>query len=168
MFWQEKVIIIGTLKRVKTFGHFRHMVVLKCIKDALKRQSDTLKRRLNMLEVKTHLNVFHLNTPFPKWGHISKTIFHGHLLCSMPPHQLFPPNFLSNHWINALEFLSTLQRHSTLKITLEWPLNLTTYAIGLFQKKSTPMLENLTGWGVNGFGNPDGRGALNLRLHPRG
>ena len=22
------------------------------------------------------------------------------------------------------------------------------------------MLENLTGWGVNGFGNPDGRGAL--------
>ena len=42
------------------------MVVFKCIKDALKRQSDTLKRRLNMLEVKTHLNAFHLNTPFPK------------------------------------------------------------------------------------------------------
>lgn len=38
----------------------------------------------------------------------------------------------------------------------------------VFQKKSTPMLENLTGWGVNGFGNPDGRGALNLKLHPRG
>ena len=44
---------------------------------------------------------------------------------------------------------------------------------GLFQKKSTPpttegMLENLTGGGVNGSGNPDGRGALNLKIHPRG
>ena len=47
---------------------------------------------------------------------------------------------------------------------------------GLFQKKSTPpttegMLKNLTGGGgggVNGSGNPDGRGALNLKIHPRG
>ena len=30
------------------------------------------------------------------------------------------------------------------------------------------MLENLTGGGVNGSGNPDGRGALNLKIHPRG
>ena len=30
------------------------------------------------------------------------------------------------------------------------------------------MLENLTGGGVNGSGNPDGRGALNLKLHSRG
>ena len=29
----------------------------------------------------------------------------------------------------------------------------------------TPM--NLTGGGVNGSGNPDGRGALNLKLHSR-
>ena len=29
------------------------------------------------------------------------------------------------------------------------------------------MLENLMGAGVNGFGNPDGREALNLKLHPR-
>ena len=27
------------------------------------------------------------------------------------------------------------------------------------------MLENLTGGGVNGSGNPDGRGALNLKIH---
>ena len=27
---------------------------------------------------------------------------------------------------------------------------------------------NLTGWGVNSFGNPDGRGALNLKIHPWG
>lgn len=44
---------------------FRHMVVFKWIKDALKRQSDTLKRRVNIFEVKTHLNAFHLNTSFP-------------------------------------------------------------------------------------------------------
>ena len=30
------------------------------------------------------------------------------------------------------------------------------------------MLENLTGGGVNGSGNPDGTGALNLKIHPRG
>ena len=32
------------------------------------------------------------------------------------------------------------------------------------------MLENLTGGGggVNGSGNPDGRGALNLKIHPQG
>ena len=30
------------------------------------------------------------------------------------------------------------------------------------------MLENLTGGGVNGSGNPDGRGALNLKIHRRG
>ena len=34
------------------------------------------------------------------------------------------------------------------------------------------MLENLTGGGVNGSGNPDGGrgggGALNLKIHPRG
>ena len=30
------------------------------------------------------------------------------------------------------------------------------------------MLENLTGGGVNGSGNPDGRGALNLKLHSLG
>ena len=30
------------------------------------------------------------------------------------------------------------------------------------------MLENLTVGGVNGSGNPDGRGALNLKIHPRG
>ena len=48
-----------------------------------------------------------------------------------------------------------LAKTFNVKITLEWPLNLTTYAIGLFQKKSTPMLENLMGWGVNSFGNPD-------------
>ena len=30
------------------------------------------------------------------------------------------------------------------------------------------MLENLTGGGVNGSGNPDGRGALNLKIRPRG
>ena len=29
-------------------------------------------------------------------------------------------------------------------------------------------LENLTGGGVNSSGNPDGRGALNLKIHPRG
>ena len=30
------------------------------------------------------------------------------------------------------------------------------------------MLENLTGGGgVNSSGNPDGRGALNLKVHPR-
>ena len=57
---------IRTLKRVKTLGHFRHMAVFKRIKDALKWQNDTLKRLLNALEVKTHLNAFHLNTPFPK------------------------------------------------------------------------------------------------------
>ena len=46
---------------------------------------------------------------------------------------------------------------------------------GLFQKKiHTPttegLLEVLTGGGggVNGYGNPDGRGALNLKIHPRG
>ena len=27
------------------------------------------------------------------------------------------------------------------------------------------MLENLMGGGVNGSGNPDGRGALNLKIH---
>ena len=40
------------------------------------------------------------------------------------------------------------------------------------EKNHTPrtegMLENLTGGGVNGSGNPDGRGALNLKIHPRG
>ena len=40
------------------------------------------------------------------------------------------------------------------------------------EKIHTPMtegmLENLTGGGVNGSGNPDGRGALNLKLHSRG
>ena len=30
------------------------------------------------------------------------------------------------------------------------------------------MLENLTGGGVNGSENPDGSGALNLKIHPRG
>ena len=30
------------------------------------------------------------------------------------------------------------------------------------------MLENLTGGEVNGSGNPDGRGALNLKIHPWG
>ena len=30
------------------------------------------------------------------------------------------------------------------------------------------MLENLTGGGVNGSGNPDARGPLNLKIHPRG
>ena len=30
------------------------------------------------------------------------------------------------------------------------------------------MLENLTGEGVNGSGNPEGRGALNLKIHPWG
>ena len=30
------------------------------------------------------------------------------------------------------------------------------------------MLENLTGGGINGSGNPDGRGALNVKIHPRG
>ena len=30
------------------------------------------------------------------------------------------------------------------------------------------MLENLTGGGVNGSGNSDVRGALNLKIHPRG
>ena len=30
------------------------------------------------------------------------------------------------------------------------------------------MLENLMGGGVNGSGNQDGRGALNLKIHPRG
>ena len=30
------------------------------------------------------------------------------------------------------------------------------------------LLENLTGVGVNSSGNPDGRGALNLKVHPRG
>ena len=30
------------------------------------------------------------------------------------------------------------------------------------------MLENLTGVGVNSSGNPDGRGALNLKIHPGG
>ena len=30
------------------------------------------------------------------------------------------------------------------------------------------MLENLMGGGVNGSGNPDGRGVLNLRIHPWG
>ena len=34
--------------------------------------------------------------------------------------------------------------------------------------KMEGMLENLTGWGVNGSGNPDGWGALNLKIHPRG
>ena len=47
------------------------------------------------------------------------------------------------------------------------------YNIGLFQKKiHTPtmegMLENLKGGGVNGSGKPDGRGALNPKMHPRG
>ena len=40
------------------------------------------------------------------------------------------------------------------------------------EKIHTPMtegmLENLMGGGVNGSGNPDGRGALNLKIHPRG
>ena len=58
-------MIIGTLKRVKTLGHIRHMAVFKRIKDALKWQNDTLKRILK-LKVKTHLKAFHLNTPFPK------------------------------------------------------------------------------------------------------
>ena len=45
--------------------------------------------------------------------------------------------------------------------------------IGLFPEKiHTPttegMLENLTGGGVNGSGNSDVRGALNLKIHPRG
>ena len=30
------------------------------------------------------------------------------------------------------------------------------------------MLENLMGGGVNGSGNQDGRGAPNLKIHPRG
>ena len=30
------------------------------------------------------------------------------------------------------------------------------------------MLENLTGGGVNGSGNSDVRGALNLKIHPQG
>ena len=30
------------------------------------------------------------------------------------------------------------------------------------------MLANLTGGGVNGSGNPDARGPLNLKIHPRG
>ena len=30
------------------------------------------------------------------------------------------------------------------------------------------MLENLIGVGVNSSGNPDGSGALNLKIHPRG
>ena len=30
------------------------------------------------------------------------------------------------------------------------------------------MLENLMGGEVNGSGNPDGRGALNLKIHPWG
>ena len=40
------------------------------------------------------------------------------------------------------------------------------------EKIHTPMtegmLENLTGWGVNGSGNSDVRGALNLNIHPQG
>ena len=40
------------------------------------------------------------------------------------------------------------------------------------EKIHTPMtegmLENLAGGGVNGSGNPDARGALNLKIHPRG
>ena len=40
------------------------------------------------------------------------------------------------------------------------------------EKIHTPMtegmLENLTGGGVKGSGNPDGKGALNLKIHPRG
>ena len=44
---------------------------------------------------------------------------------------------------------------------------------GLFHKKiHTPTTEGLrevlTGGGVNGYGNPDGRGALNLKIHLRG
>ena len=44
---------------------------------------------------------------------------------------------------------------------------------GLFQKNPHPhdgrrMLENLTRGGVNGSGNPDERGALNLKIHPWG
>ena len=34
--------------------------------------------------------------------------------------------------------------------------------------KTEGMLENLTGGGVKGSGNPDGTGALNLKIHPRG
>ena len=34
--------------------------------------------------------------------------------------------------------------------------------------KTEGMLENLMGGGVIGSGNPDGQGALNLKIHPRG
>ena len=44
--------------------------------------------------------------------------------------------------------------------------------MGYSKKIHTPTtegtLENLTGGGVNGSGNLDGRGALNLKIHPRG
>ena len=48
--------------------------------------------------------------------------------------------------------------------------------IGLFQKKSTPprrkacwkISQEWGGGGGNGSGNPDGRGALYLKIHPRG
>ena len=45
--------------------------------------------------------------------------------------------------------------------------------IGLFQKKSTPPWQKACwkisqGGGINGSGNQDGRGALNLKLHSRG
>ena len=44
--------------------------------------------------------------------------------------------------------------------------------MGYSKKIHTPttegMLENLMGGGVNAFGNSDMRGALNLKIHPRG
>ena len=44
--------------------------------------------------------------------------------------------------------------------------------MGYSKKIHTPttegMLENLMGGGVNGSGNPDGRGAQNLKIHSQG
>ena len=70
--------------------------------------------------------------------------------------------------INGCHFISVINYWALACVTLQ-------ENIGLFQKKSTPPRQKVCwkiswegGGGVNGSGNPDGRGALNLKIHPRG
>ena len=96
------------------------------------------------------------------------------LFCTTPPAAPMatappsPHHTLPAHKLTQLPWLRTLYEllhevHSIKICFHDWVIP---------EKIHTPMmegmLENLTGGGVNGFGNSDVRGALNLKIHPRG
>ena len=92
---------------------------------------------------------------------------HKHLMCHDCGCRRSCQQVSNTKKINGCHFISLINYWALACVTLQ-------ENIGLFQKKSTPPRQKVCwkisweGGGVNGSGNPDGRGALNLKIHPRG